>query len=61
LQVSVSVVKSPSFPALGCKGFGGNTAIADVGGVNNMEYVANNNKFHFDMSMFCPISFPSHA
>lgn len=34
-------------------GLGGKSAIADVGGVNNMEYVANNNKFHFNIDKIC--------
>jgi hypothetical protein len=51
--VEVSVVKCPDLTQapfhLAAAGLGGDTAIADVGGVNNMEYVANNNKFHFDL------------
>jgi len=34
---------------LAASGINGRTAIADVGGVNNMEFIANNNKFHFDI------------
>jgi len=49
-KVSVSVVQCPELGSLlGCSGFGGKSAIVDVGGVNNMEYVDNNNKYHFDM------------
>jgi len=48
-KVSVSVIKCPELNEIGCSGFGGNSCIVDVGGVNNMEYVVNTNKFHFDM------------
>jgi len=52
-EVKVSVVPCPDLSQppfnLAGEGLGGSTGIADVGGVMNMEYVANHNKYHWDL------------
>lgn len=47
-MVTCPDLTAPPF-GLAAPGLGGASAVADVGGVNNMEYVANTNKFHFDL------------
>uniref|UniRef100_A0A6B2LBM0 DUF1907 domain-containing protein n=1 Tax=Arcella intermedia TaxID=1963864 RepID=A0A6B2LBM0_9EUKA len=42
-------LKSPPF-SLACSGFGGKTGLVDIGGVYNVEFVANHNKFHWDLT-----------
>jgi len=52
-EVSVSVESCPDLTqppySLASPGFGGRTAIADIGGVLNVEYLQNTNKYHFDL------------
>jgi len=52
-EASVTVINCPDLTKtpykLASSGLGGKTAIADVGGVKNMEFLVNNNKFHFDI------------
>jgi hypothetical protein len=52
-NVSVSVVPCPDLTKTPFKcassGLCGSTAIADVGGTQNMHYVANHNKYHFEI------------
>jgi hypothetical protein len=52
-EASVSLCKCPDLTKepfkLAASGLNGKTAIADVGGVKNMHYNENNNKYHFDI------------
>jgi hypothetical protein len=53
-EASVTVVNCPDLTKSPFKcasaGLGGHNAVADVGGVKNMEFLANNNKYHWDLN-----------